>query len=395
MTNPGQAISLLRSNLDAVMTNYLTLAAWRVYGRNGDPPFLHVETGYDVPMLVPLPPATLPSWLHRSVGTSSYIEAEDKSIFMFDCGYKRILDELDRLAKSGTISRIDGIWVSHYHDDHLQMINYVRRKYGGQVYAQQELEDILENPRSYAMPALDPDSIHVDHSLSEGEVIHWHGYKLMAYYFPGQTIYHDGLLIEHDGTRVFMTGDSFANWGIDDYSSFNRNFLGKDGAVNGYERCIRLLLRLKPDLLVAAHWGGEPVSEEYLRKTLQLLQEREAAFSRLFPWDDVNFGLDPYWVRTYPYRQSIRKGQRVTIGVKIYNHADVPRQASVRLRVPSGWRTEKGGSVTIAAHTEGTIRLRALAPQNPPQRRQVLGVTVRFGGRNLGELAEAIVDYLP
>ena len=36
----------------------------------------------------------------------------------------------------------------------------------------------------------------------------------------------------------------------------------------------------------------------------------------------------------------------------------------------------------------------AVAPTSPLSRREVLGLAVHFGDRNLGEIAEALVDYL-
>ena len=114
----------------------------------------------------------------------------------------------------------------------------------------------------------------------------------------------------------------------------------------------------------------------------------------LFPWDDPNFGLDPYWVRTYPYRQKVFRGQPVTVEVKIYNHSDSARRASVNLRAPEGWQLGKPGSTMIRPHSEGKVRLTARASNNPAHRREVLGVDVRFGDRDLGEITEAIVDYL-
>ena len=398
INNPSEAVRLLRDRLEAVMKNYFKLAAWRIYF-SGHFRGIKVDSkpwpGFDVAMLDPLPPATMPPWFHKTkeLGTSSYILAEDGSAFFFDCGFPPIVSVIDRLVQSGTIKGVDGIWISHYHDDHVASVNDLRRKHGAKVYAQIELRDILENPRAYCMPCLFPESIHIDHAVSESEVIHWKGYKLTGYYFPGQTLYHDGTLIERDGTRVFMTGDSFANWGIDDYCSFNRNFLGKDGEQNGYSRCLKLLLDLKPDLLMAAHWGPEPVSKEYLRKTLALLEERRELMSPLFPWDDPNFGLDPYWVRTYPYRQTVLPGQPVTLEVRIYNHSDFVRHASARLQLPEGWQLEKPGSIVIKPHSEGKIRLSAKASSNPAHHREVLGVEVRFGEQDLGEITEAIVDF--
>lgn len=89
----------------------------------------------------------------------------------------------------------------------------------------------------------------------------------------------DGLLVEKDGFKAFFTGDSFTNWGVDNYCSQNRCFIGRDV---GYEKCLKLLLDTKPDILIAAHWGPEPVSAEYLRKTLDLFQQREKLYQRLF-----------------------------------------------------------------------------------------------------------------
>jgi glyoxylase-like metal-dependent hydrolase (beta-lactamase superfamily II) len=401
MDHPAEAVAELKKNIHAAMANYLTLAAWRIYftGKfhdipenitlpdNSSPP-----ADLDVPMLpqLPLPPA--PSWLHFAASTSWYLQADDGTIFLLDCGFYPLLDALARLKKSGTIKGIDGIWITHYHDDHTQSINAVRREYGAKFYVQKELQDVLENPYAYSMPALTPECTHVDHPLSEGEIINWKGYKMTGYYFPGQTIFHDGLLIEHNGTRIFMTGDSIANFGIDDYCSYNRNFLGRDEP--GYYQCLKLLLKLKPALLVASHWGPLPYSDEYMEKALKLFEERRALFSLLFPWSDPNFGLDPSWVRAYPYRQFILPGQRVTIEARVYNHGGSPCQVSTELRAPPGWRIEKAAPATIPAHTEGKIGLAAVAPAHPAKRREVLGLAVQFEGRDLGEITEALVDYL-
>ena len=394
MRDPAGAIAQLKTNLHTVMANYLTLAAWRIYFtgnfdgvnmKSSPPPDLAV------PMFPPLPVPQAPAWLHKAVGTSWYLQADDGSIFLLDCGFEPIGETLEKLAKAGTIKGVDAIWITHYHDDHVQSVNAVRRRFGAKVYVQRELQDILENPTAYSMPCLDPESIHVDHPLSEGEVINWKGFKLTFYYFPGQTLYHGGVLIVHEGTRIFHTGDSFGNFGIDDYCSYNRNLLGSEP---GYEQCFRLLLRLAPDILLAAHWGPEPFSKEYVQKALDLIRERRKLLSALLPWDDPNFGLDPSWVRAYPYRQAVLPGQPVTLEAKIYNHAGSAREASVELRAPLGWQVEKASPVTLAPHTEGVIRLKAVAPANPSQRRDVLGLAVHFAGRDLGELAEAIVDYL-
>jgi glyoxylase-like metal-dependent hydrolase (beta-lactamase superfamily II) len=393
--DPEGAVSLFKERITGVMRNYFTLSAWPLYQRQGIKVFKEdAPLEMRASMLDPLSPTSLPSWLHRSVETSSYIVANDKSIFLFDCGFPPIVEALGKMVGSGEISGVDGIWISHYHDDHLASVNDVRRKYGSKVFVQRELQDILQNPRAYNLPCIFPESIHVDHSLSEREVIHWKGYKMTGFYFPGQTLHHDGLLIEHQGTKVFMTGDSFANWGIDDYCSYNRNFVGRDGATTGYVRCLKLLQELQPDVLCAAHWGAVPVSPAWVQQTLDLLIERNKLLATLIAWEDPNFGLDPNWISAYPYRQSCFPGAEITLEARIYNHSDEERVARISLVVPEGWSAASTGEIRISAHTEGKVRLTAISARNSPVSRQVLGLDTWFGDLHLGELAEGIVDFL-
>jgi glyoxylase-like metal-dependent hydrolase (beta-lactamase superfamily II) len=395
MRDPRSAVDLLRRRLDAVMRNYSRTCSWRVYHAQHHPFFPYdMPEEFSDPLLPPLPGVQLPAWIHHLVDTTSYIRADDGSAFVFDCGSERALKALDQLAASGRISSVEGIWVSHYHDDHTGAVNDLRRRpYAARarVYAQQEMRDILEHPRAYKMPCLYPEGLRVDHPLAEGEMFDWKGFRMTAYYFPGQTLYHDGLVISREGVQVFLSGDSLANWGIDDYCSYNRNFIGRDGALAGFERCLDLLERLKPSLLVAAHWGALPVSPAYVRATRKLLQDRARLLQPLFPWDDPNFGLDPEWVRTYPYRQTAKPGRTAALEVKIYNHSDSDRRAFVAIAAPAGWRATAAPGATVAAHSEGTLRFTLSLPAGA-RGRSVLGVNVRFGGRDLGEFAEAIVD---
>jgi glyoxylase-like metal-dependent hydrolase (beta-lactamase superfamily II) len=382
--NPAAAVAELKANLRAAMDNYLRTAAWRIYFRG-------IFPDDRAPMLAPLPPVSYPPWIRNIASTTKAIVAGDGSVFLSDCGHASAIETLDKLLASGEIRSVDGLWITHYHDDHTQFVNVAKRKYGANVYVERHLVDILEHPLAYQMPCLFPESIRVDRPMEHGETIEWKGFRLTAYHFPGQTLYHDGLLVERDGVRAFFTGDSFANFGIDDYCSQNRCFLGPDV---GYRKCFRLLLDLKPDLLVAAHWGPVPVSAEYLRRADELLAEREKLFARMFPWEDPNFGLDPGWIRCYPYRQKALPGASVTIEGRVYNHAPRPKQVRLQLRTPPGWTAPPAATATIPPRAEGRIRLLAQAPAHPGRRRHVLGLEATAGGVRLGEFAEAIVDFL-
>ena len=78
---------------------------------------------------------------------------------------------------------------------------------------------------------------------------------------------------------------------------------------------------------------------------------------------------------------------------RITNHATKPKTIRAELRVPKGWKIIEGaGETTIAARTDGRIRLRAVAPEGPLSSRHVLGIAITADGQSFGELAEAIVD---
>jgi glyoxylase-like metal-dependent hydrolase (beta-lactamase superfamily II) len=385
MADPVSAVNQLKQNLDALMENYLATAAWRIY-------FAGIYPKDKPPMFQPLPKVTYPNWIRDIASTTKAIVAEDKSVFISDCGHPKAVEELSRLQAAGEIGAVEGIWITHYHDDHTQQVNEAKRRFGAKVYVQREMLDIIENPMAYQMPCLFPESIRVDHPMEHGQTIDWKGFKLTAYDFPGQTVYHDGLLVEKDGFKVFFTGDSFANWGVDDYCSQNRCFLGRD---TGYEKCFKILLETQPNILMAAHWGPLPVSPEYLTRSLTLLRERATLYQKLFPHSDVNFGTDPCWIRAYPYRQTALPRGLVGMEARVMNHSAKPMKVRVTLNLPEGWKSSlTSGETQIPARTEGRIRLHATAPSAPDRRRHVLGISAVVDGHPVGEFAEAIVNFL-
>jgi glyoxylase-like metal-dependent hydrolase (beta-lactamase superfamily II) len=384
--DPPAAVAELKKNLDAVMNNFLTTADWRVNRRGVYPPD-------KAPAMLPaLPPVAYPKWFRDIRFTSKAIVADDTSIFLSDCGNAAVIDRLAQLLAAREIGPIEGIWITHYHDDHTAFINAAQQRFGGRIHVQRELVNIIEHPAAYNMPCLVAEPIRVDRIMEHGETIEWKEFRLTAYYFPGQTLYHAGLLVERDGFKLFLSGDSFGNWGIDDYCCENRNFLGRNA---GYQRCLDLLLEIKPDMMVNPHWGPVPISSEYVKKTKDLLEQREKLYGRLFPHDNANFGTDPYWIHAYPYRQAALPGARVEIEARVMNHSARPMLARTELNVPRGWKVERTNlEIEIPARTEGRIRLGAITPSAPPRRRAVVGISANVNGKPLGEFAEAIVDFL-
>lgn len=383
--DPAQAAGQLKQNLDAVMENYLTTCAWRA-----NKPGVYKKA--TPAMLDPLPAAGYPKWCRDITYTTKAIVAEDRSVFLSDCGSTRVVDELVKLQKAGEIGKIEAMWITHFHDDHTEGVNLARRRFDFPVYAQAALADILEHPTAYQGPALYPESIHVDRVLADRETFTWKGFKLTAFDFPSQTLYHDGLLVERDSYKVFFTGDGFSSRSFSDVCSQNRNFSGRDV---GFEKCCRILLETRPDILMTAHWGPLPMTGAYLERFIAYLEAREKIYEKLFPYDSVNFGLDPYWLRAYPFRQQALPGNTVEIQARVLNHAARPKHVQATLNLQRGWTgLHSTGELTIPARTEGSIRLSAVAPPSSPHRRHVLGLSAVVDNQSIGEFGVAIIDLL-
>jgi len=107
----------------------------------------------------------------------------------------------------------------------------------------------------------------------------------------------------------------------------------------------------------------------------------------------VNFGMDPHWIRLYPYVRKIVPNESITYEAVIYNHSNAPQEARVELKAPEGWTVLQPDMSVIPARSEGRIIIEAKTPSAPVDGRQVLGLAVRFGSWNLGEVGEAIVEY--
>ena len=100
------------------------------------------------------------------------------------------------------------------------------------------------------------------------------------------------------------------------------------------------------------------------------LDEREQLFGQLVAWDHANFGTDPLWVRTDPYRQSARPGDTVHVNVVITNHSAKPVRYGYRAVLPAAL----GGTATdwmeqdVPPKEEHALRAVVLPAGQCPQR---------------------------
>jgi glyoxylase-like metal-dependent hydrolase (beta-lactamase superfamily II) len=393
--DPVQAIDSLVTRVRELYRNYLSVSAYRWYFPDRMKLLADHVLGPDSKSEW-MPYASVirkdpPAW-YMHIDNSNLVVADDSSAFLIDCGTTDALEGIRNLSKSGRIKRIEGIFVTHYHDDHTEFINDIVEEYKCPVYVTAELKDILENPGSYQMPCLTTKTIKNIKVVSEKQQMTWKDFTLTFYYFPGQTIYHDAVIFNKSaGESIFFIGDSFTPSGIDDYCLLNRNLLHEG---TGYFYCLDLLKAI-PEGILLANQHVEPLfaySHEQIDFMTTKLKERNKLFRELFPWGDINYGIDEQWAKVYPYGQIAGKGTTAELSVRLSNHTSVEKRFIVEphsedIRVIRPGRA----SVSVAPGKEGILKFRANIPNRAKPGVKVVTFDVDFDNKSFKEWCEAII----
>jgi glyoxylase-like metal-dependent hydrolase (beta-lactamase superfamily II) len=393
---PEEAIGKLISRLRQHYRNYLSVNAYRWYtgqerqdimARRVLAPDMEVdwmelaETGKNPPWLI-----------HHH--NSKLILSEDGGGFLIDCGVPAVFKDVIEIGENFPCSGIEGIFITHYHDDHTDFVNGIQEKYGCPVYVTALLEDILRHPGAYRMPAMTSVPLKGIVTVPDASTMRWKEFTFTFYDLPGQTLYHDALLVERDGgEKIFFAGDSFSPSGLDDYCLLNRNFIQPG---TGYLYCLDLLRQLPEESWIVNQHIEPPFrfNGQQLDLMTARLLERKALLRELFPWDEPNYGIDERWARMYPYGQAVRPGQTVSFSVMIQNHSDRPQTYTIR-PVPGedGLRVSPGELViSVSPKEEGRAEFTLEASGDARPGIRVQKADIGFGGWHLREWCESIIE---
>ncbi len=393
---PKEAVDTLIRRVRSLYANYLAIDAHRYYSTSALFQLKARRVLGAAAALELMPEAEtrsdLPAWI-VPIDNSRLILPSDRTGFLVDCGSQHIIDTLGQLRTSGRLTTIDHVFVTHYHDDHTDQVERLARMYGATVHASLQNRDVLEDPAAYRMPCLTMNPVHVSGRDASGTRWKWKEFEITLYYFPGQTLYHDALLVTKEGEEpVFFIGDSFTPSGIDDYCVLNRNFLHEGP---GFLSCLELIRRRAPRAwLVNQHVRPAfRFSTTQLDQMTRTLERRREILRSLFPWDDPDTGLDEGWARFHPYAQTVRPGGTFCCSLRIMNHSDAERTYGLSLHLPEGWilQSMTPAPIRILPLEEGAVEMTILVPDKTPAGTRVITTDLRWGDHELHEWTEAMV----
>ncbi len=397
--NPQATINRLIDRLQAVYANYLSVNAGRWYFRQRYD--ILAERALDDPNRVEWMPwaatieETPPQWM-VCIHNSRLLLSETGAGWLIDCGSQAIVDEVKKLRDAGRLSSLEGLFITHYHDDHTNSINALLESFPCPVYVTPLMADILKHPGAYRLPAMTEQPVANPKVVPNKFKRSWREFQLTFYDYPGQTLYHDAMLVERaDGQSLFFLGDSFTPSGFDDYCLLNRNLL-HEGA--GYFHCLDVLETLPSDcLLVNQHVG--PVfrfDKSQLDRMRNALVERRKLLADLLPWDEPNYGIDERWARIYPYGQIMAQGQSAKIEVRILNHSNGAHSYTVTPHVPEGFHLKPDrAEITIQPRQERALAFEVTVDSSPAVASAVITTDITFGHWFLRHWCEALIEVKP
>ncbi len=388
IANPSQAIAQLIGQLQGFLQSHFETDAllWYFGEDSHRKRSRAVERPLDVmPMAEqsPLPADIL------AFGNSRLILSKSGAGFLVDAGFRGTLPELRRLKEAGRLRSVDGVWVTHYHDDHTDYLNDVTAEFGSPIYYTQAMAEVMANPAGFRLPCLTTKPVARPMPQTDGASLRWQEWQFTFWNFPGQTLYHGGLVARRDDGQTYLfVGDSFTPSGMDDYCMQNRDLL-RPGA--GYDLCLTRIQSLPGNTWlmnqhVAPMFRYTPAQIDRLRSELS---KRTGILRALTPFPDPNFAVDEGWARLYPYASQAKAGEKIDLEFRITNHAPVRTSYRVDWHWPAGTARPQSGTVAIAPFAEGVVRGRFTAPRPGFY---VVTASVAFGGHRLPEWAEAMVE---
>jgi glyoxylase-like metal-dependent hydrolase (beta-lactamase superfamily II) len=306
-----------------------------------------------------------------------------------------LLHSMTGLHKHTGADGIDTVLVSHFHDDHVNGINLLRRLFGTQVWAADLFADLLERPWRFDRPCLWHEPIRVDRRLPTHETFDWEGIEFRLTPMSGHTRFATLISFEIDGQRVVHTGDQiFYDTGAwRPGAHMTTNHVYKNGLDMGcYHAVVDELEAIQPQWVLTGHTPPfQPAPEWYseIRRGAEAFDDLHRKLM-IVGDQDVHFGAESQGGKLKPYRVHLVAGEQTQMQGWILNPLPRTAMATARLVVPDGWSAEVV-TVELGPRQQQDITLTLTPALGTTCRRQPIALELTVEDQPFGQVAEALV----
>jgi glyoxylase-like metal-dependent hydrolase (beta-lactamase superfamily II) len=311
-------------------------------------------------------------------------------------GHMRFVEHtIEKIRARYGMKSVEAAIPTHMHDDHLNGFPYLVNRYGAKIWCYENFAEILENPRAMNLGCTFGEPIRVDRRIGNRETFKWEEFEFTVVHSPGHTNYQMAMFSTIDGARVAFTGDAFFN-DPQNPLQLRHNLIYRNEVRSGdHAKSIRNILEFEPNIIAPGH--GRPfLIDRATAENFKAHAEKQDAFFRdLIADPDTNMGLDPSWIRLFPYQMIVLPGQTKQIQVRARNYRPRPVHLEGMLVMPHGWRSSPEKiTLDVPANGNGTAHAAITIPReySNPFQRVAIALDVSADGRYLGQITEAVVD---
>jgi hypothetical protein len=137
------------------------------------------------------------------------------------------------------------------------------------------------------------------------------------------------------------------------------------------------------------------VDRAIMEATEQKFRRQQQFFFDVLPEGEADFGLDPSWVKIFPYQILLAPGDTQTLEVQVRNYKPGAMKIEVALVAPAEWRIEPDHlKLEVPARSSTTAPVKVSVPKDwaSSSPRFAIAADVMRDGRYLGQITEAVVD---
>jgi len=327
-------------------------------------------------------------------GANSFLLVSDSGEGLVVDPHLAGIDQLFPLLQEIGPLRITAATASHYHLDHSDGLDFIRRECGARVWLHPWVAEPIVDRNRLDVPWLPTESIAPDRLLPANGPFRWCEYRFASHPFPGQTRWHTAFDTRVDGRHVLFSGDNYqptTRWnGTGGFCSFNGSRFS-----DGFAHSARTALDIAPEIICNGHGCVYRFAPSQYRRILRWTEKAEKTIAALCP--------SPQWLADYdcrasrwePFVTETKSGRRIEISVIYQNHGREEVRALISPAVPSNWQATPGSRrIRIPGGRQRRVKFTFRIPRKTEKGRHPIAADLRIGDQLIGEACVAIVDII-
>ena len=327
-------------------------------------------------------------------GSNSFLLASDSGEGLVVDPQLADIDQLPILLQEIGPLRITAGIASHYHMDHSDGLDFIRREYGARIWLHPWVAEPIVDRNRLDVPWLPTESIVPDRILPENGPFRWCEYRFASHAFPGQTRWHTAFDTHADGRHVLFSGDNYqppTRWnGTGGFCSFNGSRFR-----DGFAHSARTVLDIAPEIICNGHGCIYRFASSQYRRILRWTKKAEKAVGSLCPSPQWLADYDCRAARWEPFVTQTKPGRKIELSFVYQNHFEEAVALLISPAVPPGWQTTPANRrVRIPAGKQRRAKFTFQIPQKAEKGRHLIAADLLIGDQLIGEACVAIVDIV-